>query len=85
MKMVLSIYRRFFKSTNFCSKERLLRPVAMMLGYVKNRQPVQFHSHPGQSDHEFSSSLDQPLDLLTVNKRLAARVPASHTEVLPSI
>ena len=28
--------------------ERLLRPVAMMLGYVKNRQPMLFHSHPGQ-------------------------------------
>ena len=32
--MVLSIYRRFSESTNFCSKERWLRPVAMMLGHV---------------------------------------------------
>ena len=44
------IYRRFSESTNFCSKERLLRPVVMILGYVKNRQPVQFHSHPGQGE-----------------------------------
>ena len=33
--MVLTIYRRFSESTNFCSKERWLRPVAMMLGHVK--------------------------------------------------
>ena len=46
--MVLNIYRRFSESTNFCSKERLLRPVTMMLGHVTNRQPVLFHSHPGQ-------------------------------------
>ena len=49
--MVLSIYRRFSESTNFCSKERWLRPVAMMLKnqkIVNNRQPVLFHSHPGQ-------------------------------------
>ena len=29
-RMVLSIYRRFSESTNFCSKERLIRPVAMI-------------------------------------------------------
>ena len=46
--MVLGIYKRFSESTNFCSKERWLRPVAMMLGHVKNRQPVLFHGHPGQ-------------------------------------
>ena len=58
--MVLSIYRRFSESTNFCSKERLLRPVAMsmMLEYVKNRQPVLFHSHPGQT-----SCIVKPLHL----------------------
>ena len=39
-KIILSIYRRFSESTNFCSEERWLRPVAMMLGYVKNRQHV---------------------------------------------
>ena len=48
--MVLSIYRRFSESTNFCSKERLLRPVAMIDARAcQNRQPVLFHSHPGQA------------------------------------
>ena len=37
--MVLSIYRRFSESTNFCSKERWLRPVAMMIGHVKIVNP----------------------------------------------
>ena len=40
--MVLSIYWRFSESTNFCSKERWLRPVAMMLGYVKIVNPCYF-------------------------------------------
>ena len=40
--MVLSIYRRFSESTNFCSKERLLRPVAMMLRHVKIVNPCYF-------------------------------------------
>ena len=47
--MVLSMYRRFSESTKFLLKERWLRPVAMMLGHVKNRQPVLFHRHPGQA------------------------------------
>ena len=55
--MVWSIYRRFSESTNFCSKERLLRPVAMMLGYVKNPQPVLFHSHSGKSKSSWSHTI----------------------------
>ena len=43
-----SMYRRFSESTNFGRCKRLWRPVAIIFGYVKNRQPVLFHSHTGQ-------------------------------------
>ena len=47
-RMVLSIYRWFSKSTNFCSKERWLRPVAMMLGHVKIVNPCYFIATQGK-------------------------------------
>ena len=32
--------------------------MAMMLGHVKNRQPVLFHSHPGQGLNTFPATLN---------------------------
>ena len=32
----------------------MIRPVATMLGNVKNREPVLFHSHPGQRTEQGS-------------------------------
>ena len=49
--MVLSIYRRFSESTNFCSKERWLRPVAMMLGHVKIVNPCYFIATRGKVNY----------------------------------
>ena len=46
--MVFSIYKRFSESTNFCSKERWLRPVAKMLGHVKIVNPCYFIATRGK-------------------------------------
>ena len=70
-RMVWSIYRRFSESTNFCSKKRLIRPVAMMLGYVKNRQPVLFHSNPGlHAQYHYNCLLFNYHDVWVINVKV---------------
>ena len=47
-RIQLTNYSLITEITNFFPWKRLRWPVAMMLGYVKNRQPVLSHSYPGQ-------------------------------------
>ena len=48
----------------------------MMLGYVKNRQPVLFHSHPGQGC--IMSEIKNKINIITY---LIARLTAFETSL----
>ena len=41
----------------------------MMLGHVKNRQPVLFHSHPGQRVQHLYRNLAEDMELWKKNKK----------------
>ena len=69
--MVLSIYRWFSESTNFCSKERWLRPVAMMLGHVKIVNPCYFIATRGNPPPPQTLS---PEFLFSVISRICAEI-----------